>query len=306
MILVLCLNAAVDKTALVRRFAAHALNRLERPLSLPGGKGLNVARALRLMGEKPLVLGFIAGHAGAFIEEASRREGLVARWIRLPKGESRVCLSILDGGPAPTEANEPGPDVSRRDLLRLEAEYRRLLPRARLVVLSGSLPLGCPPAAYARLIGLARRAGRPAFLDTSGAALASAVGARPELVKLNSEEASSLGVDPAKPAEALRSLLDRGPRMAAITVGPRGAVALFDGLPLRAAPPKVRVLTPIGAGDTFLAGLARSWLRGEPPERVLAYSVAAATASCQVLGAGLFRPRDAAALLRRVRVAPLS
>jgi tagatose 6-phosphate kinase len=306
MILVLCLNAAVDKTARVRRFVPHGLNRLEQSLTLPGGKGVNVARALSRMGERPMLLGFTAGYTGTFIEDAARAEGLRGRWIRLPRGQSRICLSILDGGAAPTEANEAGPRVEASERARLEREFRRLLPASRLVILSGSLPAGCPPDTYARLVAAARRAGRPALVDTSGPALRPAVAAGPELVKLNADEAASLGLDAVRrPRRALNRLLSLGARQAAVTLGPRGAVAALGGETLRALPPKVRVLTPVGCGDTFLAGLARSLSRGGSPEKALAYASAVATASCTVAGAGVFRPRDASAVLRRTRVSPL-
>ncbi|MEK7744446.1 MAG: PfkB family carbohydrate kinase, partial [Elusimicrobiota bacterium] len=164
MILVLCLNAAVDKTVTVRRLSPGRRNRIASFLALPGGKGVNVARALRSLGEDPFLLGFTAGHSGRFIEDGVRRERIAARWIRL-----------LDGGSDPTEFNEPGPLVRAADFERLEKAYRALLPKAGIVGLSGSLPLGLPPGAYARLILLAKKAGRTVFLDTSAPALGPAL-----------------------------------------------------------------------------------------------------------------------------------
>jgi fructose-1-phosphate kinase PfkB-like protein len=202
----------------------------------------------------------------------------------------------LDGRPTPTEANEPGPHVRPADRARLEREFARLARRSRLVILSGSLPSGCPADTYARLIRLAKKAGRPVLLDTSGPALRPATAAGPDLVKLNSEEAG--GTDP-------RRLLKRGASQAVITLGGRGAIGLLGGRAIKVVPPRVRVATPVGAGDTFLAGLAHSILKGEEPERSLAYAAAVATASCRVVGAGVFRPKDAAAAMKRTRVTRL-
>ncbi len=308
-ILVLCLNAAVDKTAFVPRVAPRRRHRLDHVYALPGGKGINVARALRRLGERPLVLGFVAGHAGDFIARGLRQEGLAARWVRLRDGESRTCLSLLDGVDGPTEFNETGPRVTRAELAELEREFSRLAARARLVVLSGSLPPGCPDGTYARLVRAARAAGKPVLLDTSEAALPLAVAAEPDLAKLNLDEASSLGLKLDGSAGSRRAWERRGGRgggEAIITLGPRGAAGYMGGRFMMAVPPRIRSLTPIGCGDTFLAGLAHARLRGLPPERSLAFATSVATASAMVLGAGVFRPADVPRVLRGVRLGDLS
>lgn len=308
MILVLCLNAAVDKTMLVDGLRLGRLNRPKRVVTLAGGKGINVARVLTGLGEKALVLGFTAGHTGDFIEGALAAEGVAARWLRLAHGQSRTCLAILDGSGTPTELNEPGAEVGRGDLARLGKAYRGLAERARLVIASGSLPPGCPEGTYARLILSARSLGRRVFLDTSGPALRPAVAARPNLVKLNQAEAASLGLPASRPAEiarALEALAARGPKDAIVTLGPEGAVAHLGGRRLHARPPWVRSVSPVGCGDTFLAGLARELLAGRGPERALAYATALATASALVSGAGVVRRSDVGPILARVRVREL-
>lgn len=308
MILVLCLNAAVDKTVLVERLRLRRLNRPSRVVTLAGGKGINVARALSGLGESPRVLGFTAGQTGDLIERALAGEGIAARWVRLGRGQSRTCLAILDGSGAPTELNEAGAPVARADLARLGRAYGRLARRSRLVIASGSLPPGCPAGAYARLIREARGLGRRVFLDTSGAALRPAVAARPDLVKLNQHEAASLGLPSSRPAaiaRALEALSSSGPRDSIVTLGPAGAAAYLGGKRLYAAAPRVRSVSPVGCGDTFLAGLAHELLAGRGPERALAYATALATASALVSGAGVVRRSDVGPILARVRVREL-
>lgn len=261
---------------------------------MAGGKGINAARVLRRLGARPLVLGFTAGHSGRFIEEAARAEGIAARWVRSAQGESRTCLSVLHGGTAPTELNEVGPRIGRRDLSRFLAAYRAELKSARMVILSGSLPPGVPAGIYARLIRLARAAGRPVFLDAGGAALKLGLAARPDLAKLNEEEALSVGLVP-------RRMLPKNGTDLVVTLGAQGAVGRLGGRLVRCVPPKVRALSPVGCGDTFMAGLAWSLLRGVQPEAALTYATALATASARVLGAGVFRKGDLAAILRKVR-----
>ena len=316
MVLILCLNAAVDKTVVVDDLRLRRLNRPARVVTLPGGKGINVARVLAGLGERPLVLGFTAGYTGDFIERGLREEGISARWLRLARGHSRMCLAMLDGGGAPTELNEAGAVVGGPDLARLTSVCGRLSRAARLVVMSGSLPPGCPAGTYSRLIREVRRHGRMVFLDTSGPALKAGLAAGPDLVKLNREEAAFLGL-PVRRTDALARALEalasrgpgarsRGPRAAIVTLGPAGAVAYFGGRRLVARPPRVRSVSPVGCGDTFLAGLANEILSGAAPERALAFATALATASALVPGAGVVRAADVGPILKRVRVRVLS
>ncbi|MBI4347599.1 MAG: 1-phosphofructokinase family hexose kinase [Elusimicrobia bacterium] len=308
MILVLCLNAAVDKTIALPRLRLARLNRPRRVVTLPGGKGINVARALRSLGRRGVVLGFTAGETGDFIEASLRREGIPARWLRLAGGQSRMCLAILDGRPAPTEINEPGAPVGTSDVWRLERAFDPLARRARVIVASGSLPPGCPDDVYARLIRRVRRLGRPVYLDASGSALKRALPARPDLVKMNRDEAASVGLpvsSPSRLSRALERLAERGPREAVVTLGAAGAVAFTAGRRLHAVPPRVRSVSPVGCGDTFLAALVRERLLGSPPERALAAAAGTATASTLVPGAAVFRPGDVARVVARVRVRPI-
>ncbi len=273
----------------------HRRHHLTAVLALAGGKGINAARVLRRLGGRPVVLGFTAGHNGRFIEQSVRAEGISARWVRLAEGESRTCLSVLHGGSAPTELNEVGPKVGAKDISRLLGVYRRELKGARLAILSGSLPPGVPAGIYARLIRLAKAARRPIFLDASAAALRLGLAAGPDLVKLNEEEALSVGLGP-------RRLLPKGETDIVVTLGAQGAVGRLGGALIRCVPPRVKALSPVGCGDTFMAGLAWSLARGSDPAAALSYATALATASAMVLGAGVFRKGDLAGVLRRVRV----
>ncbi|MCC6805752.1 MAG: hypothetical protein IT319_22915 [Anaerolineae bacterium] len=95
MILCVNANAAVDKTAIVSPFRLNAIHRPQQVLALPGGKGGNVARALRTLGDDPMMIGWVGGFAGQFIEDALHREGIATNVVRT-SSESRTCLSILD------------------------------------------------------------------------------------------------------------------------------------------------------------------------------------------------------------------
>ena len=198
--MILCVNpnAAIDKTVIVRPFRLDAIHRPELVMALPGGKGCNVARALRTLGENPVVTGWVGGFAGGYIEAGLHAEGIETAFIHT-EAESRTCLSILDpDGGTLTEIYERGEPVPASDVEALLGLFREAIRGAQAVTLSGSLPAGVPLDFYARLIELARAASVPALLDSSGEALRLGLAAGPHLIKPNRAEFVELaGHEPA-------------------------------------------------------------------------------------------------------------
>jgi tagatose 6-phosphate kinase len=177
MILTVTLNAALDRTLVAPGFATGKSWTVERGLELAGGKGLNVARALKSLGCEALALGFAGGLNGARMRQALSAEGLSHSLTEIVD-ESRICTAIVDPEiGAATEVNEAGPTISRVEIDAFLAIFHEALPSADLVCLSGSLPLGVPEDFYAHLIHVARRANVACILDSRGAALRIGLGA---------------------------------------------------------------------------------------------------------------------------------
>jgi tagatose 6-phosphate kinase len=190
MILIVNLNLAVDHIVEVGELRAGEVQRSRGARSAAGGKGVNVARVLKTLGEPSLLLGFCGGRAGDLIESGLRAENIASRCTRVAD-ESRTCLIINDHARrAQTVINAPGAAVAAAEWRDFEATYARELPRAQSVVITGSLPPHLPAGTYARLTAAARDAGRPVLLDCAGAPLRHALAARPFLVKINAAEAA--------------------------------------------------------------------------------------------------------------------
>lgn len=310
MILTVTLNAAIDKTHLLPGFRTACVNRPQEVVALAGGKGINVARVLRTLGEPVMATGVVAGHTGRRIEACLAAEGIPSTFHRLAQGESRVCLAVIDpAGGAPTEINEPGAAIDADDFAAFRMHYSLLLPNCRWVALSGSLPPGLEPDAYAALIRLARAAGKPVSLDTSGAALGALLAEAPDVIKPNQTEAEEvLGVSLVADnlADAVSRLLARGARTVALSLGANGAVfADRDEAWLVPSPP-VRVLSPIGSGDAFLAAFLSARLQGRSLAEAGRRAVAAGAANAAVLGAAACSAAEIEALLPRVQPRPLA
>ncbi|MCI3922279.1 1-phosphofructokinase family hexose kinase [Paenibacillus sp. TRM 82003] len=276
------LNAAIDKSYMVPSFVLGRAARIREMNVYPGGKGINVARGVRQLGESAVALGFVAGCNGSYIRQSLTEQGIAHDFVDIP-GESRLCLNILHDDGLSTELIEPGPSVDGAALARLERRVRRAAELAAVVVISGSVLEGTPRDYYERLIRLVREAGAAAYVDASGAALAAAVEAKPDFVKPNEAEMAALLERPASSeaelAAGARALVRRGVGMAAVTLGAAGAFVFVPGTAYRVRVPRLDVVSAVGCGDAFVAGMAVGLLRRLPNAERIRLAAAAACAN---------------------------
>jgi tagatose 6-phosphate kinase len=307
MILCVTANTAIDKTLVVENFALNAIHRPSLELNLPGGKGCNVARVARALGQLAVVTGWVGGHAGRWIEEGLRAEGIQTAFIRSAV-ESRTCVSVLDPKAGTlTEIYEKGRPVSEEELESFYALYQEWLPRVSVVTLSGSLPPGVPAAFYAELARRGRAAGVPVFLDSSGEPLRLGLEeGRPAMLKCNRSELAGLVGQPLDSLEELkkvvRSLAGRWDCRVVVTLGSSGALAVDGQQTWLAQAPLIQAVSAVGSGDAFLAGLACGLLSGQPLNGALRLAVAAGSANALQIGAGTLRTEDVEMLLPQVNV----
>ncbi len=299
MLLCVCLNPAVDVTyRLDGGLAPGESHRVAEVGERAGGKGVNVARVLRQLGTDAVVLGFAGGPNGEVLRAGLRQAGLVADLVDVA-GATRRTVAIVDPGRA-TALNEPGPLVSAAEWAGLRARFRDLLEDAEVVVLSGSLPPGLPPDAYAVLTRLARDRGRPVIVDADGPALRRALPAGPALVKPNLAELRDFTGETGPPVTSAAGLAwltaaagrlrDAGAASVVVSLGSEGLVALTPDGAWRATAPEVPAGNPTGAGDALVAVLARDLATdpttGRPwPDRLRdAVAISAAAVTCPLAG----------------------
>jgi len=313
-ILAICPNPAIDRTAIVRGYRLGAIHRPERMISLPGGKGLNAARAIHRLGGKTLACVLLAGNSGRWIAEASKEEGipLQAAWTA---GETRQCYNVYDPDHRRmTEVYEKSIPIQPADWQAFEELVQSQLPGAGGMMFSGSLPLGAPSDGYARLIEAARPYGIPTLLDTHGECLPPALAAHPQVVKINAEEAAELLNEPLRRIESghrqaglaagrIRSRF--GLDTVIISLGKHGAVASRADGAWAVAPPQIDTGSATGSGDCMLGGLALALCSAAPLADALRLGVAAGAANALQPGAGIFDIREVQALQARIEITPL-
>ncbi len=312
MIITVTLNAAIDKSLAVPSFTLGRRHRTVEQRTMAGGKGVNIARTLKALGQPVIATGFAGGATGTHIVEQLTDESILNDFVRI-REESRTNTSVLDPTSGEqTEINERGPLVSEREVELFRDKLVYLARGAAIVVFAGSLPRGVDPDLYASLIRDLERSGVVTVADTDGEPLRQAVRAEPDVVSPNVLEAEELvGHEFAGEAEralAVAEIASLGPREAILTL-PDGCIAqlVVDGQPVlkRARIEPREPIAKRGSGDAFLAGYLAARYEGRAPDQCLRFGVACGAESTRSLGAGTIDPREARKLMGDVELSLL-
>jgi 1-phosphofructokinase family hexose kinase len=291
---ILCVSAnpGLDRRVTLPSLRLAEVNRASAVDPMAGGKAAHVAFVARMLGAEVRWLAFLGGAEG----EACR-EGVAARGvtpIAVPiQGRTRTNLELIDSASGEvTEVLEPGPTVAASERLEFTNQFDAQLRDHPTVVMSGSLPGGIGNSFHAEMIGIAKSANCRVMLDTSGAALAAALGSAPHLIKPNRQEVSALlgrevrSVEEA--IEAAKELRQRGPQIVIISLGEAGAVVVTGHTTLHGVAPKVAAKSAVGSGDSFLAGWAVASSLGKPAGDCLRTAIACGAANCLAKSPGIF------------------
>jgi 1-phosphofructokinase family hexose kinase len=316
LILTVTLNAAIDRTLTVPNFAVGFRHKASHTLTLPGGRGVNVARVVKTLGQPVIVTGFAGGRTGDRILADLQREGILCDFVRI-EDESRTSTAVLDptSGTA-TEINEYGPEVTAAEMELMLEKLEYLTRAADVVVMAGSLPRSLDSTAYRSLIAEVRQQGIPVLFDSYGEALRQGIKARPDVVFANQVEAEMVigyefsDEDVVQAPGQLRGLGAVG----AVVETKQGCWAqLPDGpeefVTLAGRAPEVEPVSAVGSGDALVGGYAVRLLEGHTPTECLRFGLACWAANMLRYGAGVLAPEDAARLadavsLERVEPSP--
>jgi 1-phosphofructokinase family hexose kinase len=312
MIVTVTLNAALDRTLTVPNFQLGYRHRASQGLTLAGGKGINVARALKRLDVPVVATGLAGGRTGTRIVEELTSEAILNDFVRIGD-ESRTSTAVVDPTAATyTEINEWGPQVTEEELAMLREKISYLSRGADMVVFAGTLPRDVADSFYAETVRDLNRRQVRAVLDCEGQPLRLGVEAEPFLVTPNQREAEGLVGQEFRDDEdclmALDRIADMGARNVLLTSETR-SFGLFredrKRLLFRAVAPRVEPVSAVGSGDVLLAAFLATRLADRPLEDSLRAAVAAGAASTLEVGAGRFAPRAASRLQKEVDVRQL-
>jgi 1-phosphofructokinase/tagatose 6-phosphate kinase len=311
-IVTVTVNAALDRTLTVPAFQIGHRHRSSDVLTLAGGKGLNVARALKLLDVPVVATGLAGGRTGTRIVEELTGEAILNDFVRIA-AESRTSTAVVDPTSGTyTEINEWGPEVTAVELETLSEKLQYLSRGADFVVLAGSLPRKVPTTFYADAIRDLTRRDVRVVLDTEGDALRVGAEAAPFLVSPNQAEAEQLVGQELEDDDdflmALEAIAELGPRNVVITLE-NGCFALLRfgrrTRRVRAFAPFVEPVSVVGSGDVLLAQFLAAVVDDVPLDTAVRMAVAAGAAAVRAVGAGRFDPQLAAEYASGVDVAEL-
>jgi 1-phosphofructokinase family hexose kinase len=308
MIITVTLNAALDKTLEVPSFTPGRRHRTVDQTTMAGGKGVNIARAIKRLGQPVIATGLAGGSTGNRIVEALNDEAILNGFVRI-REESRTNTAVLDPTTGlHTEINERGPAVSSMELELFREKLLYLAKGASICVFAGTLPRAMDPDVYSGLIREVRRLGVITMIDTEGEPLRLAMKAEPDVVSPNELEGEELvghefnDVDDR--AQAVADMTRLGAAEAIMTV-PDGCYAhVIDGAGssvYRVQVQEQEARSSIGSGDAFLAGYVAARYAGRPTVDCLRFGVACGAESTQHFGAGIIDPTRVDKLLGEVR-----
>ncbi|HEY2156269.1 MAG TPA: PfkB family carbohydrate kinase [Isosphaeraceae bacterium] len=311
MILCVTLNPCLDKTLDTPAWGLGDNVRGASTREVVGGKGNNVARALKRLGREARPATFLGGFVGAQCDRLLRRDDGFDPLVSLTEASTRVILTVRGEDTPPTAFFDPDPTIAPAEAADLLHRVEGALTAGGVgaITLSGSSPSKATDELYSEMIALALARRIQVFLDTYGPPLDVIWGFWPDLMQLNRREAGMHLRNP-RPTDAdviglLRRWWGHGVRVAVVTDGADPVLALIDGRPYRAMPPELEPVNPIGSGDCLLAGLVYARLRGLDPQATLRHAVGCATANARVWDAGAIDPETAASDAEAVEVEPL-
>jgi 6-phosphofructokinase 2 len=297
-ILTITINPALDKSTHVKRLLPEKKLRCDEPSYEPGGGGVNVSRAIRKLGGTSCAWLLSGGPAGERLGELLQEEG-VEYWAGQTKSWTRENLMVMEDSTGDQfRFGMPGPEIQEMEWQQVLDKLDSLEKFPEYVVASGSLAPGVPDDFYYQMAVIAHKRNFRLIVDTSGDALIKAAGEGLYLIKPNLGELAKLAgkdhISATEQEEFAMKVLEEGKcKVLVVSLGPRGAMLASKETGIQyVVPPTVKQQSAVGAGDSMVAGMVMSLLKGCPLEEVVRYGVAAGTAATMTPGSELCRKDD--------------
>ena len=292
MIITITLNPAIDRRMrLDHQVNLNHLNRTKESVREPGGKGITVTRAINALGGDSVAIGFCGGQNGRILKDMMTSMNIMHDFVDVA-GQTRVNIQIIDPKGQHTEFNEPGPQISEHDFLRLLEKMDGYLDDRNIFVVSGSLPPNFPLANYRKMLKTIKKAGCHLVIDAAGDILREALAFEPDFVKPSLFElAEFVGeqptTDPETSVARARQMLEAGAQAVCVSMAHEGSVFVskhhHEALYVNSEP-KIEDCGSIGTGDAMVGAIANSLAKGLDIYELSKYTVAMGRACARLPG----------------------
>lgn len=309
MITTVTLNTSIDKAYYMEGAIQNGtVMRVDSCRNTAGGKGLNVARTIKLCGEKVLATGFAGGYNGAYLESMLTEDNINHNFIHT-KSETRSCINILDRGYGSTEYLEPGCEVTEEEEAEFIKNFKSTIHNSNVITISGSVPKGLSADIYSKLVRQAREEEKLVILDTSGELLKNGLKAKPTMVKPNQDEIEMLFATRIVCLDDMiyyaKKIYEIGIPYVVISLGGDGALLVCDDGIYHGRPPMVNVVNTVGCGDSLVGAFAVALERNYEPHKALSFAVAVATANALSPNTGYFDKDQYETIIKKMIVEKL-
>ena len=281
MIYTVTFNPSIDYIVSMNGFEIGKTNRTTKEQMLAGGKGINVSTVLSNLGIENVTLGFIAGFTGLELKSMVQKQGLVADFIELEQGITRINVKMKDYDG--TEINGMGPVISSEAVEQLKVQLRKL-QGGDVVVLAGSIPASMSSEIYRDLMEELAPKGIEFVVDATKNLLLNVLEFHPFLIKPNNYELGEIfGVELLQREEVVpyaKKLQEMGARNVLVSMAGEGAVLVSESGEVFMSPaPKGTLVNAVGAGDSMVAGFLAGWTESHDYGHAFRMGLAAGSAS---------------------------
>ena len=288
MITCISLNPSIDRTLTVENFTPGGLNRVISTRDLAAGKGINVALTVSALGLDAECVGFMYRDSGSLFEKRLMVNSTAYDFI-WRDGAARTNIKVFDqSAGVVTELNESGQEIDGESLKQMTELVCRHAENSDYLILSGSMPPGCPDDYYRTLINAVDGLGCRCVLDADGERLKYGLQAQPFMIKPNRFELETMAGRPLRTVEevrdAARKYIDLGVSVVAVSLGADGAMILQHDEAYFAPKLNVEVKSTVGAGDSMVAALVAGFMAENDLEDAFRMGMACATARCMTEG----------------------
>ncbi|RKD27321.1 tagatose 6-phosphate kinase [Caminicella sporogenes DSM 14501] len=283
MITTVTLNPAIDRSYIINNFQLNKEYKVDEVTVTVGGKGINVAKTVSILGEKLNATGFLGGITGEYIKKQLMEMGIKTSFVSI-SDESRNLTAIIDPvNNVETTVNEVGPFVTKEELTKFIKEYIKILKYSQIIIASGSVPKGVPKTIYRDMVKIAKDNNVLPIIDASGEFLEEAIKAKPYMIKPNLNELKNIvGYDLKNEYEIIHELkyiCKQGVDIVVISLSSDEAIFAAKERVFKVKAPEMTPVNIIGSGDALVAGFAVAIIKKYSLEEAFKYAVACSSAS---------------------------
>ncbi|HHF2879369.1 1-phosphofructokinase [Vibrio diabolicus] len=307
-VVTITLNPALDLTGSVNELNVGSVSLVQQSNLHAAGKGVNVAKVLSDLGADVTVTGFLGKDNPELFHQLFNDIGVKNEFVEV-QGATRINVKLVEASGNVSDINFPGVQVTADEIARFEETLFRLAKTHDYFVLAGSLPGGVTAEQCAAWIKALHQQGKKVLFDSSKAALKSGIEAHPWLIKPNDEELGDFVGEhletPEQCQAAAQTLSDKGIENIVVSMGADGVMWLNQGKWLRAQPPRMNVVSTVGAGDTLVAGLCWGHMQLMPKNDLLRFATALSALAVSQVGVGLTSQEELENIKQQTEVSEL-